>query len=106
MSFSCLRHIPVPQTPLDLMYRGVSSYKEREADLASLSATQPVTTIAVKISSTYQNRKKVVDEEASRIHISNIRRSLEHRLKVAKARGDKHLLNLLEAEFKQMALHA
>jgi hypothetical protein len=45
----------------------------------------------------------VLDELASS-HLNNIRRSLEHRLRVAKAKGDDNLVQLLEAESKQMAL--
>ena len=37
-------------------------------------------------------------------HLNNIWRSLEHRLQVAKAKGDTRLVRLLEAESKQMML--
>ena len=38
----------------------------------------------------------------AKIHLENVRRSLERRLQVAKESGDIHLVNLLENECKQI----
>jgi hypothetical protein len=47
--------------------------------------------------------REVLDEMMSS-HRRSIQLSLEHRLKVAKAKGDQNLVRLLEAESKQMML--
>lgn len=39
-------------------------------------------------------------QEATRNHQANIQRSLEHRLEVARAKGDENLVRQLEAEAK------
>jgi hypothetical protein len=52
-----------------------------------------------------QYREKAL-HEATKNHLSNIHRSLERRLQAAQARGDNHLIRLLESEFRQIALYA
>jgi hypothetical protein len=44
------------------------------------------------------NLEKVALNDLTKSHLQNIYRSLEHRLKVAQAQGDKFLINLLENE--------
>lgn len=39
-------------------------------------------------------------QEATKTHRANIQKSLEHRLEVAKAKGDETLIRQLEAEAK------
>lgn len=41
--------------------------------------------------------------EVAQIHQSNVRERLEHRLQVARDRGDQSLIQLLEAEQRQAA---
>lgn len=45
-----------------------------------------------------QHSTKTTDD----IHIDNIRRNLERRIAVAKAKGDDYLISLLEKEFNQL----
>jgi hypothetical protein len=45
------------------------------------------------------NRTEVV-KKAREAHRENIRRSLQHRLEVARAKGDENLIRQLEAEMK------
>ncbi len=40
--------------------------------------------------------------EVSKIHLQNVCRNLERRLKIAQLKGDKWLISLLEKEFEQM----
>lgn len=47
--------------------------------------------------------RQVTRAEVRQIHRENIRQSLEHRFQVAKAQGDQNLIQLLEAERKQLA---
>ncbi|HEY9844962.1 MAG TPA: hypothetical protein V6D03_02080 [Candidatus Caenarcaniphilales bacterium] len=40
--------------------------------------------------------------KATETHRANIRKSLEHRLEVARAQGNVELIRVLEAEFRQV----
>jgi hypothetical protein len=40
--------------------------------------------------------------EVAKVHRQNIERSLQHRIEVAKARGDQNLVNILEREMQQI----
>lgn len=46
---------------------------------------------------TREDVKRVAD-----VHRANIQKRLEHRLEVARAKGDENLIRLLEAEMQQM----
>lgn len=94
-----VRHIPAPPPAPNPMYRGVA------AGTAQPAAAQPVAKVTDKALPTCNFSEKVLDEMAV-THQENIRRSLEHRLKVAKANGDRYLLRLLLAESEQIAFQA
>lgn len=53
-------------------------------------------------SSARANRKQLLQQVAE-THRDNIRKRLEHRLAVARERGDQALIQLLEAEYQQFA---
>lgn len=115
------RHIPVPQPVVDLKYRGVAYsigdpvdveavFLQRryalavsrkrygapsEAKRCALASATPEGTSAVS------NRRQVMDK-LNNTHLTNIRQSLEHRLQVARAKGDENLIRHLEAEAKQL----
>ncbi|HBB33372.1 MAG TPA: hypothetical protein DDZ80_21875 [Cyanobacteria bacterium UBA8803] len=98
------RHIPEPLPVHDLKWRGVA-YRTGQATLTEpIQVAQAVAIAATKLTFTGGSHTKVVDETAN-IHLKNIQRSLEHRLQVAKAKGDENLVRLLEKESEQMALH-
>jgi len=86
------RHIATPLPIHNLKYRGVP-----------YGSGQPIATTSAKTDIIRNEREQVLDEWTN-LHLENIRRSLEHRLQVAKANGDQNLIQLLEAESKQMAL--
>ncbi|NEQ19984.1 MAG: DUF4278 domain-containing protein [Microcoleus sp. SIO2G3] len=86
------RHIPTPLPIPNLKYRGVP-----------YGSGQPIATTSTRTGIIRNEREQVLDEWTN-LHLQNIRRSLEHRLQVAKANGDQNLIQLLEAESKQMAL--
>jgi hypothetical protein len=46
--------------------------------------------------------KKPKITTTAQIHLENLRQKLEHRLQVAKSRGDLYLINLLEKEYQQL----
>lgn len=108
-TYSYLRHIPTPQPSVNLKNeRGIAF---RTAQSVAVEPTIPEE-LAVErrlIASFQSQRKSVTDktcqktlDEADKTHIANICRSLEHRLQVAKAKGDINLLRLLEAESAQI----
>lgn len=99
--FHYLRHIPEPPAVHNLKYRGVP-YRTRQSAVAEpTEVAQPVAAITSQTLPILQKRE--VLDEIMRSHLRNIQRSLEHRLQVARAKGDKSLVRLLEAESEQMA---
>jgi Domain of unknown function (DUF4278) len=101
------RHIPnLKPKPYVLQYRGVAY------------CTQPTLLPGPRIgchteSVSRQEFKKSIErlfqpvvDEAQQIHLENIRRRLEHRLQVAKIKGDETLIHQLEEESRQLALNA
>lgn len=104
-----LRHIPVPQPVANLKYRGVTYCTGDPVDVEASQLRRRYTgTVVATSKPTLQNtqpqaksRREVMDE-LNNIHLNNIRRNLEHRLQVARAKGDRHLVQMLEAEVEQI----
>lgn len=104
-----LRHIPVTQPRIDVKCCGAyytgepidveASLRQRNYNKVATSEAVPAETEAEL---TKSSRQQVL-EELNNTHLNNIRRNLEHRLQVAKAKGDRNLISLLEAEFDQIA---
>ncbi|HEY9666539.1 MAG TPA: DUF4278 domain-containing protein [Coleofasciculaceae cyanobacterium] len=89
-----LRHMPEPLPTHDLKYRGVAYCTGTPAiAMPSTAAASRCTLPAVH----RREREKVLDE-VTRTHLANIRRNLERRMEVAKAKGDEKLVRLLEQE--------
>ncbi|MFB8791458.1 MAG: hypothetical protein U7123_22125 [Potamolinea sp.] len=82
--FRYLRHIPEPLSLVNRQYPHV---------VAVPSQTLPI------------KKKSEALDELMYSHLRNIQRSLEHRLEVAKANGDRRLIRLLEAESQQFTLN-
>ncbi len=85
------RHIPVTQPMVDLKDRGVAD-----------STSEPIDAEASPLCGTVSTRQQVLDG-LNNTHLANIRQNLEHRLQVARAKGDQNLIRLLEAEAEQLA---
>jgi len=98
-----LESIPVVQPVHNLKYRGVE-YRSGETDGAKTAVTVQSrnTSPTRRVLSTSELRHLSVLEIAQ-IHHNNIRQRLEHRLQVAKAKGDENLVRLLEVEQQQIA---
>lgn len=96
--FNYVRHIPEPAPVKDLKYRGIAYRTGKPTDTSV--GTQPIGTLG-RCTIAARNKREVLDE-ITRCHLKNIQRSLEHRLEVAKAKGDENLIQLLEAESAQM----
>ena len=95
------KHIPVPQTPLDLKYRGAAYSTHRPMDVDDFLASQSAATGASH-STPLQNVRQRVLKEVEETHRTNIYRSLERRLQVAKNLGDQRLIGLLESVLQQI----
>jgi hypothetical protein len=91
------RHIPVPQATPHLKYRGVSYCANPRATAEACYAAPTADRIDVKVAADYLKSPEF-DQQVEETHYQNICRRLEHRLQVAKKRGDRNLVKMLEAE--------
>ncbi|MUL38379.1 DUF4278 domain-containing protein [Gloeocapsopsis dulcis] len=103
------RHIPTPQPVVGLKYRGVSYSSGHPIDVEAniLRRQYEGKTVAKSTpeqKSTISNRQKVL-AQLNLTHTANIRQNLEHRLQVARARGDQKLVQMLEIEANQLIAH-
>ena len=96
-----VRHIPEPTPVHNLRYRGIA-YRTGQPTAAIPKTVEQPTAVRWHQTVLTGNKREVLDELTSN-HMKNICRSLEHRLAVAKAKGDDNLIQLLEAESKQLA---
>lgn len=98
------RHVQVPDVIVNLKYRGVPYIvgKTGTTDTLKRQHLEQLVNLPDCKLSVDKNRQKMMDE-AARMHLESIRRSLEHRIQVAKANGDENLIRLLEAESKQLS---
>lgn len=86
---------PVPHSPRLITYRGLDYVKNPDGTIEFATAARPSLT----------SRKTIpVLREISKTHRENLRRNLEHRLEAARQRGDEGLINLLEAEYRELTL--
>lgn len=109
-----LRHIPVPQPKVDLKYRGVAYSAGDPIDVEAVrlrreysKVKETATSHTIESAAAQQmpircDRASVVRELHS-THLNHLRRNLERRLQVAREKGDNHLIQLLEAESRQLA---
>lgn len=100
-----VRHIPEPPPVRDLKWRGVAYRPGKPAIAESMAAPQPVAPVATNPVLFLSNRRGKSLDETAVMHLRNIRQSLEHRLQVAKAKGDEQLVRMLEKESEQTAVH-
>ncbi len=105
--YSYVRHLPIPQQAERLSYRGVAYQTTRTGAIQQLSdrtATPNIwANLASKLTGTSpaaQARRSLV-KESSVLHQQNITRSLQHRMEVAKQKGNQTLLEQLESEMRQ-----
>lgn len=99
------RHIPVTQPVIGLTYRGVDHCTGDPIDVEASLLRRCYANEAISTDEaipTVSSRQQALDELTT-THVVNIRQNLEHRLQVARAKGDQNLIRLLEAEAKQLA---
>jgi hypothetical protein len=90
------RHIPTTQPKDNLKYRGVAYGTDATGKAVPVQEKPQQDKTAANIPSA------ALLEDMARLHHENICRRLEHRLQVAKERGDEMLVKALEEEQKQM----
>lgn len=98
------RHIPT-QPSYELKYRG-AAYRTTATGNAEPILRRSVAAVPIaKLSapSTYLSGQtcRVQTPDLEKMHRLNIQQRLQHRIEVAKARGDQALLGLLESEMQQ-----
>lgn len=95
------RHMPVPPGPIDRKCRGIahSTHQTAEPEFAALNF-KPVVSEGDPVMSTAKSRLK---QEVAKTHRANILENLEHRLQVARTRGDQELIRQLEKEKEQIS---
>ena len=96
LNFSYVRHIPLPPAIPNPMNRLVT-----ESSTTSPFATPGKREVIDEAYYAPQVSEKIL-HEVSAIHQENIRRNLERRLEVAKARGDQSLIRQLQVESQQL----
>jgi hypothetical protein len=105
VTFKYPRHIPV-QPVRELTYRSVPYATTAEGTTRAITSpvqTQPAVpslSFAQSVSAAATARQQAL-AEAARVHHQSILNSLQHRIEVAKARGDEMLLAQLEREMQQ-----
>jgi len=104
-SFSYPRHIPVPQVPHNLTYRGVSYHTDEVGDQSPVSFRHHTAGTVSPDARTSLKTRRALMREVEQIHLQNIQKRLQHRIEAAQARGDQALVAELEKEMSQMVCH-
>lgn len=114
LRFTYPRHVPVPQPVANLKYRGVA-YQTTATGGANPLAQSSGTVAGAHPELSAGERPVSIDlplaaqvrrlqaSELARVHLENIRQRLQHRIEVAKAKGDTRLLHELEREMQRFA---
>jgi hypothetical protein len=98
------RHIPTPQPVAALKYRGVAYQTTETGEIQMVSAARPAVTPAKAVPLPLATQvRRLLPEEAARVHQETIRQRLQHRIEVARSRGDEQLLHQLEDELHRFA---
>ncbi|WP_008316375.1 DUF4278 domain-containing protein [Leptolyngbya sp. PCC 6406] len=103
-NFSYVRHIPFPQPVAAMKFRGHAYQTNSHGSLEPLAQMPEAEVVppTPAYRSMTQARRQLL-KEATRIHQDNIRRSLEHRMAIARSQGNDGLLHQLEEELHQFA---
>lgn len=105
--FSYVRHVPFPQPVAELNYRGIA-YKTNaqgqvEAAPRPTAGNRQNATAGLHPVRTMAEARRQLLKEAALAHRTNIQRSLEHRIAVARNQGNEPLVRQLEEEMHHLA---
>ncbi len=109
LHFNYVSHVPVPQPVANLTYRGVPYRTTAQCQVRPSTATpeqQQRHSVFQGIQSSdnsVMRARRHLLKEATASHRSNIQRTLQHRIEVARAQGNEMLLKQLEEEMHQLA---
>ncbi|MCP2726883.1 DUF4278 domain-containing protein [Limnofasciculus baicalensis] len=95
------RHIREPLTVDRKQYRGISYLMGKLKVADSVPVEEAVANGATKLWFTHNQQHQEVNQITNN-HLRNIQRALEHRLKIAKEKGDGNLVAILEKESEQI----
>lgn len=92
------RHIPQLQPKLDLTYRGIAYSSCPNLNVKPyFSSESEMVNLPVELTPSQVTEKNLTD-----IHLENLRRNLERRIKVAQENENYHLLAMLQKESQQL----
>lgn len=109
LHFSYVSHVSVPQPVANLTYRGVhyattaQGSIQSNAPVATEELRQPVFQGVKTTDNPVMKARRHLLMEAAEAHRTNIERSLNHRMAIAKAQGNDSLVQQLEEELHQLA---
>lgn len=108
VNFTYPRHIPVPQATVRLKYRGAEYCAASNHDTGVNVSTRhpemaPGEKAVVMPLPSIARACRLQTQEFTSTHLDNIRKRLEHRIEVARQRGDQLLLSQLEQERRMYA---
>lgn len=106
--YSYVSHVPFRQPSAKLTYRGIAYQTTRHGEVAQIpqpARTSVFATLQSKLDQLNpmaETRRQLL-QEAAAAHQNSMRRTLQHRIDVARAQGNSGLLRQLEDEMQQMA---
>ena len=108
LHFTYVSHVPVPQPVANLTYRGVPYRTTAQGQVRPSTATPEQQRHSVfqgikSSDNSVMRARRHLLKEAAESHRSNIQRTLQHRIEVARAQGNEMLLKQLEEEMHQLA---
>jgi hypothetical protein len=108
LHFNYVSHVPVPQPVANLSYRGVPYSTTSQGQVRPSTATPEQQRHSVfqgikSSDNSVMRARRHLLKEAAESHRTNIQRTLQHRIEVARAQGNDMLLKQLEEEMHQLA---
>jgi hypothetical protein len=93
------KHIPQIQPKLYLQYRGVAYSTCSNINVKPYFQESS----AIVTDSSTANETQVIQKNLREVHLDNLRRNLERRMKIAQEKQNYHLLAMLEKECQQLS---
>lgn len=96
------RHIPEPPPTHNLKWRGARYQTGQPNTVKSTPVESPITMVGTRSWFIHDSRQKAF-QQTKITHLENMCQSLEHRLEVAREKGDQNLVRQLEKESEQIS---
>ncbi len=98
------KYTPATHHATELKYRGASYYSGNPQEVEELKQRKKLNFIFAKNNQIFLNKRRK-NNELAQIHTANLRLNLQRRLEVAKQKGDKNLILILEEEANQLSIN-